>query len=151
MAEAIRETGVEPSCIELEITESVLIKYSEDTFDKLRKLKQLGLKVTIDDFGTGYSSLSYLQHLQADYLKIDRSFVNEPGESPEGDVLLAAIINLARSLGMGTIAEGVETEAQLSRLRELECDIAQGYYLARPQPADEVSKLLTEDYGPARR
>ena len=148
IAESIRETGVDPTCMELEVTESVLMEHGEDTLSKLRKLKELGVNIAIDDFGTGYSSLSYLQRMPVNYLKIDRSFVNELGTSPESSVLLSAIINLARSLNVKTVAEGVETEAQLSRLKEMGCDMAQGYYFAKPQPSDGVSELLTANYGP---
>ena len=146
MAESIRETGVDPACVELEITESVLMKYGEDTFSKLRGLRELGVNIAIDDFGTGYSSLSYLQRLPVEYLKIDRSFVDQLGKNPESNILVSTIINLARSLAIKTVAEGVETEDQLSDLREMGCDIAQGYYFAKPRPAEEVSARLAENY-----
>lgn len=138
----IRDTGVDPNCLDLEITESLVMKYGESNLSRLRELRDMGIKIAIDDFGTGYSSLAHLQRLPADYLKIDRSFIDGLKASPENKVLVSTITYLAHSLGLSVVAEGVETIAQLAQVRELGCDMAQGYYFAEPQPAMEIDALL---------
>ena len=141
----LRETGIDPSHVDLEMTESVLIKDVEACQKTLRELKELGVLIVIDDFGTGYSSLSYLQQFPVDLLKIDRSFVTNM-DAREGDyAIVQAVISLAHALDLQVIAEGVETPAQLAELRSLGCDFAQGYLMARPQPEAEITALLAAD------
>ncbi len=142
IVEITRDTGVDPNCLDLEITESIVMKYGESNLSRLRELRDMGIKIAIDDFGTGYSSLAHLQRLPADYLKIDRSFIDGLKASPENKVLVSTITYLAHSLGLSVVAEGVETIAQLAQVRELGCDMAQGYYFAEPQPAMEIDALL---------
>jgi EAL domain-containing protein (putative c-di-GMP-specific phosphodiesterase class I) len=111
--------------------------------DKLRAARDRGLRVAIDDFGTGYSSLGYLSRLPIDALKIDRSFVTRMVEDPQDTAIVTTIISLAHALDLKVIAEGVETTQQAQLLHLLKCDEAQGYLMARPKPADEVTGLLT--------
>ena len=117
---------------------------AEHTIDVLNQLKKIGVQLSIDDFGTGYSSLSHLHRLPFDTLKIDRSFVNSVGENGENSEVLQTIISLAKNLKMRVIAEGIETESQLSVLRNLGCDYGQGYLLAKPQSRENAEKLLYE-------
>jgi diguanylate cyclase (GGDEF)-like protein/PAS domain S-box-containing protein len=142
VARVLLETGLEPSSLLLEITESAVMEDVSATIDMLRKLKDLGVRIAIDDFGTGHSSLLRLKHLPVDVLKIDRSFVAGFGRDPEHDGLVSAVIDLARALNLEVIAEGVETEEQLAHLREIGCEVVQGFYLAEPLPAAEASDLL---------
>jgi diguanylate cyclase (GGDEF)-like protein len=131
-----------PECLELEITESVLLDDMPETAVNLAMLCALGVRLSIDDFGTGYSSLGYLQRYPFDTLKIDRSFVTASGHSDNAVRLIETIIAMAHGLGMEVVAEGVETETQLALLRERDCDFAQGYYFKRPVPLDEIALLL---------
>jgi diguanylate cyclase (GGDEF)-like protein len=131
-----------PECLELEITESVLLDDLPETAVNLAMLCTLGVRLSIDDFGTGYSSLGYLQRYPFDTLKIDRSFIDASAHSHNAVRLIETIIAMAHGLGMEVVAEGVETEAQLALLRERDCDFAQGYHLKRPIPLDEISLLL---------
>jgi diguanylate cyclase (GGDEF)-like protein/PAS domain S-box-containing protein len=139
---ALRESGLNPAALDLEITESILMEDAPATLATLRDLKSLGVNLAIDDFGTGYSSLSYLKRFPVDFLKVDRSLIRGIGESPKDEAMLSALVALAHSVDTRTIAEGVETEAQLARLREVECDFAQGYYFARPLPSQAAGALL---------
>ncbi len=141
---ALEESGLAPECLKLEITESVAMESAEHTLNVLNKLKQIGVKLSMDDFGTGYSSLSILHKLPFDTLKIDRSFVYSVGENGENSEILQTIISLAKNLKMRVIAEGIETEVQLSLLQNLGCDYGQGYLLARPQTAESAEKMLYE-------
>jgi EAL domain-containing protein (putative c-di-GMP-specific phosphodiesterase class I) len=138
----IRNIGVDPKFIKLEITEAVLMRNPEVARAALAKLKSLGLELAIDDFGTGYSSLSYLHRFDIDTLKIDRSFVNRMLSDTESDKIVNSIIGLARSLDMDTIAEGVERPEEMTLLKELGCVLAQGFLFSRPVPADEVMNML---------
>jgi diguanylate cyclase (GGDEF)-like protein/PAS domain S-box-containing protein len=138
----LQETGLEPGSLGLEITESVLVEDELSTLATLRELKCLGIKLMIDDFGTGYSSLSYLKRLPADFLKIDRSFIERLGEDPKDEGIVSAVIELARVLGMEAIAEGVENAEQAAHLRELGCHFAQGNLFSKPLPAEGVGALL---------
>jgi predicted signal transduction protein with EAL and GGDEF domain len=138
VADALAASGLPSDRLWLEITESVLMEEAEATVDTLRALRALGVRISIDDFGTGYSSLSYLKRFPVDVLKIDRSFVDGLGVDPEDQAIVTAIVSLARALGLGVVAEGVETAEQLDEVRRLGCNGVQGYYLGRPQPADEV-------------
>jgi EAL domain-containing protein (putative c-di-GMP-specific phosphodiesterase class I) len=132
VADILRETGLAPERLELEITEGVLIEESSDALATLRALKRLGVRLVLDDFGTGYSSLSYLRRYPFDKLKIDQSFMKGLGEDGESDALVRAILALGHSLRLEVTAEGVETEMQLRMLRHYGCDQVQGYLLGRP-------------------
>jgi diguanylate cyclase (GGDEF)-like protein len=134
IAHALYAHRLPGSSIGFEITESVLMEEAATTVETLRKLKELGVHLAIDDFGTGYSSLSYLQRFPIDTVKIDRSFVEHMGEDGENDVIVAAVVSLARALGLDVVAEGVETTAQFEALRRLGCTVVQGYLFGRPQP-----------------
>jgi diguanylate cyclase (GGDEF)-like protein/PAS domain S-box-containing protein len=147
IAEILRETGVDPRTLQLEITEGAIaynhVPYANNT---LRDLKALGVQLAIDDFGMGYSSLSYLKRFPVNVLKIDRSFVRELGKDLKDTKIVAAIIHLARALDLKVIAEGVETAEQVEQLREMECDVAQGYYFSEPLSSDAVSALLQQQH-----
>jgi len=135
-------THLDPQYLELELTESVLMSDAEDTISKLQRLKETGLKLSVDDFGTGYSSMSYLKRFPLDTLKIDRCFIKDIMTDSNDAAITKAIIALAKSLGMTTIAEGVETEEQLTFLRQQGCDQIQGYLISRPVPAEKIVSLL---------
>ncbi len=141
---ALDSSGLDPSLLELELTETMLIHDAEAVLQTIRRLKALGVKLSIDDFGTGYSSLSYLRRLDVERLKIDKSFVQDILCEANGEAIVRGIINLARSLGLRTIAEGVENEATLQWLRQHGCDEVQGYFLARPMPVDRLGRFLAE-------
>jgi diguanylate cyclase (GGDEF)-like protein/PAS domain S-box-containing protein len=145
VARVLRDTGIDPSYVELEITESVLMDDVEMSEETLGRLKTLGVKVVVDDFGTGYSSLSYLRRFPVDLLKVDRSFVDGLGSDPGDSAIVTAIVTLAHTLGLRAVAEGVETEEQLGELRRVGCDSAQGFYFARPVPGHDVGELLRAD------
>ena len=132
VAAILARTGIEPARVLLEITESVLLD-AEVIGHRLHQLRALGVRLAIDDFGTGYSSLSYLTRLPVDVVKIDRSFVERLGGPAEDEVLVRAVVQLARSLGLRSVGEGVETASQLERLRSLGCDAGQGFLFGRPQ------------------
>ncbi len=139
---ALKHSGLPPTCLKLEITESTAMDNAEHTIEVLNKLKELGVQISIDDFGTGYSSLSYLHELPFDTLKIDRSFVMKSGENGENSQLLQTIISLTKNLQKKVIAEGIETEVQLSLLADLGCDYGQGYLFSRPLAPDLMEDLL---------
>ena len=142
VARVLRETRLEPESLDLEITENVLIETTQSNGVPVHRLKRLGVKLIIDDFGTGYSSLSYLKRLPVDFLKIDRSFVEGLGKDPKDEGIVSSVIDLAHVLGMGAIAEGVESAGQAARLRELGCPLAQGYLFSEPLPAEGMGALL---------
>jgi len=133
---------IDPSNLELELTESVLMEATQRHSNTLQNLRQLGTKIAIDDFGTGYSSLSYLSRLPINSLKIDRSFVNQLQGSAENSEIVRAVITLGASLGKQVIAEGIETEAQVQRLEQLGCGHGQGFLLAHPLSVRQVGALL---------
>ena len=135
---SLRESGLPAGDLTLEITESVLMQEVESFVEVLGALKAAGVRLGLDDFGTGYSSLGYLRRFPLDVLKLDRLFVSELGADPAADSIIAAVIDMARALGMQVIAEGVETGAQLSILRRLGCHLAQGYHFSRPLPPAEL-------------
>lgn len=139
---ALRDSGLNPSYLELEFTESAIMRNVRETIAIMQRFKEMGLHLSIDDFGTGYSSLSYLKQFPVDKLKIDQSFVSHITQDPNDAAIVQAIIALARTLGMTTIAEGVETEAQLGYLRSVHCQEMQGYLYSRPLPAADFAKLL---------
>jgi diguanylate cyclase (GGDEF)-like protein/PAS domain S-box-containing protein len=136
------ETGLDPKSLELELTESVLMKRAESATSILRTVRERGVQVAIDDFGTGYSSLSYLRKFPVDALKIDQSFIRQISTAGDDTAIVTAVIAMARSLKLRVVAEGVETLEELAFLRAHHCDEAQGYYFSRPLPAQEFAKLL---------
>ncbi len=137
VTKALEESGLEPHMLELELTESILISDTENVLSTVKRLKIMGVRLSIDDFGTGYSSLSYLKRFEVDKLKIDQSFIRDLATDPEDAAIVRAIIQMAHSLGLKTIAEGVETQDVLDHLRLFHCDETQGYFHARPLPADD--------------
>jgi EAL domain-containing protein (putative c-di-GMP-specific phosphodiesterase class I) len=139
----LKETGLDPRSLQLEITESVLMKHAEVTAGILENLRARGVQVAIDDFGTGYSSLSYLRKFKVDALKIDQSFVRQISLGGRDAAIVTAVINMARTLDLLVIAEGVETQEELEFLCTSGCDEAQGYYLSRPVPAWQLGMLLS--------
>ncbi|MEU8236477.1 bifunctional diguanylate cyclase/phosphodiesterase [Actinoplanes sp. NPDC048967] len=145
--EVLTETGMPADQLCLEMTESVLMTDTEDNLAQLVRLKALGVTLAIDDFGTGYSSLAYLRRFPVDTLKIDRSFVERLGEQADDAALAGTIVQLGQSLGMSTVAEGIEEYGQLAALREMGCTFAQGFYFSRPVPAGEAGRLLLEGAG----
>jgi EAL domain-containing protein (putative c-di-GMP-specific phosphodiesterase class I) len=142
LSSVLGDTGFDPRFLELELTESVLMKRPGYTATILPALKEMGISVAIDDFGTGYSSLSYLQGFPVNSLKIDQSFVRKIGTLSDGAPLVTAVIAMARSLKLRVVAEGVETLEELLFLRAHRCDEAQGYYFSRPVFAEQFAKLL---------
>jgi len=145
----LEETGLAPQYLELELTESTIMRNAEEAVTMLNELHALGIGLAIDDFGTGYSSLSYLKRFPVDRLKIDRSFVSDIGASSDDETITSAIIALAHSLHLQVIAEGVETAAQLDFLKERACNEMQGYFFSRPMPHDAIPALLRRP--PTRR
>ncbi|MGB3693455.1 MAG: EAL domain-containing protein [Spirulinaceae cyanobacterium] len=144
MAKIFQETGVEPESLELEITESLLMQDIDNAIITLRELRKLGITISIDDFGTGYSSLGYLKQFPFNNLKIDRCFVRNINLDDKDIAITKAIINMAHTLNLKVIAEGVETQGELDFLREHKCDEIQGYFFSRPIPAQELTSLLRE-------
>lgn len=142
--DALAESGLPASALELELTESILIHDTEKVLSTVKNLKSRGVHLSIDDFGTGYSSLSYLRAFPIDKLKIDQSFVRELNDRDDSKVIITTIIQLAKSLGLKTIAEGVEVETVAAELRRMGCDQAQGYFYARPMPAADMTRLLQQ-------
>ena len=138
----LAETGLDPRSLELELTESVLMKHAESTASILQSVRERGVQVAVDDFGTGYSSLSYLRKFPVDALKIDQSFVRQISAG-EDTTIVTAVIAMARSLKLRVVAEGVETVGELTFLRAHQCDEAQGYYFSRPVPPQQFAILLT--------
>jgi diguanylate cyclase (GGDEF)-like protein len=147
--DALERCGLEPGGLGLEITESVLLKDISAPRSTLERLRELGVRVLLDDFGTGYSSLSRLRGIPVDAIKVDRSFVDGLAEEDHDTTIVSAIVDIATSLGLGTIAEGVESSGQLEALRDLGCNGAQGYLFAKPMCADEFEALLAA--GPVTR
>jgi diguanylate cyclase (GGDEF)-like protein len=150
VVEALRESGLPPESLVLEMTESVLLDDSETVLAILRQLKQLGIRLAIDDFGTGYSSLSYLHRFPVDILKIDRSFVERLSHASDNAELARTVVRLGQSLQLQTVAEGVEDSAQFLALRRMGCDIGQGYYFGRPMEGEAMERLLGEELAAAK-
>ena len=142
VAGVLEEAGMAPSCLELEVTESVVMHNPAEAAQILERLHAQGIHISVDDFGTGYSSLSYLKQFRLDTLKIDRSFVRDISSDADDAAIVKSVIALAHSLRLRVIAEGVETDEQLAYLRELGCDQYQGYLSSKPLPADEFEAML---------
>jgi len=142
VAETLRQSGVSPGCLELEITETTIIHVVPKMITALTKVAEMGVNIVLDDFGTGYSSLSNLRSLPIRRVKVDRSFVSEIMEDGKGGALAGAIVTLGRSLGLGVVAEGVETQDQANFLRSSGCHELQGYLISRPLPAAEFEGLM---------
>ena len=147
VARVLTRTGLPPSRLCLEMTESVLMDDVGTASAALEALKRLGVQIAVDDFGTGYSSLAHLSRFPVDVLKVDRSFVAGLSDAAESWSMVAAVLSLSRALGLTTIAEGVEHEHQLGALRSLGCEVAQGYRFARPQPAEDIEEVLVHGLG----
>ena len=141
---ALAESGLDPARLLLEITESGLLGDGEEMLDILHRLKGLGVRLAVDDFGTGYSSLSYLRRFPIDVLKVDKSFVDGLGLEGEATALVRAILEMARSMNMTTVAEGIEVGHQLDELAALGCDLGQGFLLSRPLTPDRLAELLAD-------
>lgn len=140
--EALAETGVSPTCIELEITESVLLQATDQVISTIQQLRQMGFHLSIDDFGTGYSSLAYLRRFAVEKLKIDQSFIRDLPTDPDAGAIVQAVIQMAKSLKIAVLAEGVETPDIAQDLNRLGCDYAQGYHFGRPMPAADFARHL---------
>jgi len=140
--QALRDSGLPPSLLELELTEGMLMHHADETVQTLEQLHEMGVRLAIDDFGTGYSSLSYLKRFPIHTLKIDRSFVQDLSHDPDDAAIVTAIIAMARGLDLSVTAEGVETEEQAAFLRSLSCRLAQGFHFGRPMPAAEFVQRL---------
>ncbi len=150
VAQVLKETGLEPHNLVLEITESVLMDEADSSMTVLEELKSLGVRLAIDDFGTGYSSLAYLRVFPVDFLKIDRQFVRGAGQSESGEIILNSMIDLAHALKLTVVAEGAETAEEVVELRKLGCDLAQGYFFARPLAPEDISALLAINTPPVQ-
>ena len=138
----LEETGLAPSSLRIEVTENVVMDHAELAVRNLMELRALGVQISIDDFGTGYSSLSYLQRFHYDELKIDRSFVSQLGSPGDSRAIVETILNLANSLGIGVVAEGIETAEQVDRLRQMQCPHGQGYWFSRPLTVPAAEALI---------
>ena len=141
IAAAIHDSGIPPTSLVLEITESLLVRETDGTISKLRAIRAMGVRLAIDDFGTGYSSLSYLQRFPLDVLKIDRAFTDAVGNA-EGSALVRSIVDIGRSLHLSTVAEGIERPEQPAQLLALQCDLGQGFLMNRPQDAGAIEAFL---------
>jgi EAL domain-containing protein (putative c-di-GMP-specific phosphodiesterase class I) len=146
IAGMLHETGLEPRFLDLEITEGTMMHHPDEAVALLQQLHRLGVQFSVDDFGTGYSSLAYLKRFPVQRLKIDQSFVRDLTTDADDAGIVTAVIAMAKSLGLGVVAEGVETEEQLAYLANLQCDEYQGYYFSRPVPAEEFVRLLRTSF-----
>jgi diguanylate cyclase (GGDEF)-like protein/PAS domain S-box-containing protein len=142
VADALRGASLDPLCLSLELTESVMVGYADSLMETLEALKALGVRLVLDDFGTGYSSLAYLTRLPLDALKVDRSFIDGLGTEPRDTAVTEAIVAMAHALSLQVVGEGTETERQVTELTRLGCDMAQGYHFSRPLPAAEITRML---------
>ncbi|MBU1978006.1 MAG: EAL domain-containing protein [Gammaproteobacteria bacterium] len=144
IGQILERTGLDPACLELEITETAILQYTDAVIGTLRELRQMGITIAIDDFGTGHSSLTGLQRLPIDTVKIDRSFVRDILTDTNDASIVAAVIDMGRKMGLKVIAEGVETEEQMTFLQSMQCDFMQGYYFSKPVPVDEFKALVLD-------
>jgi len=142
VSQALKQSGLPPEQLEFEITESLLMKETGTTLEILNKLREMNSSIAMDDFGTGYSSLSYIQKYPIDKIKIDRAFVMDLPENQESLAIIDAISAMAKSLGLKTTAEGIETKEQARILSKAGCTYAQGYLFGKPMPASEIVELL---------
>ena len=142
LAKAVRRYDVPPSILQVELTETTVMKNIDAAIDKLKELKKLGFSIAIDDFGTGYSSISYLLSIPFDVLKIDRAFVSGIDSSKDLTNLCRIIVEMGHSLGKSIVAEGVETEAELATLRQLDCEVIQGYFYSKPLSVDLLAEYI---------
>ncbi len=133
-----------PGSLIIEVTESTLMRDANATVSRLKRLKEIGVLIAIDDFGTGYSSLAYLRQFPVDVLKIDKSFIAEMDGTPNSSALIHTLVELGRTLGLVTLAEGIEDHTQLEALRDELCDRGQGFILSRPVPSAEIEALLVQ-------
>ena len=145
--DTLRASGLRPERLELEITESILLQRSDGTLAVLNELHRMGVGIALDDFGTGYSSLGYLRSFRFDRIKIDRSFVGDLLESAESEAIVRAIAGIGNTLGIATVAEGIETRGQLRRLRGFGCTEGQGFHFSKPRPAAEIAATLADFSG----
>ena len=143
---SLQRSGLPPHALQLELTEGIFMENVESALERIQALKALGVTVAVDDFGTGYSSLAHLKRFPLDVLKIDRYFVRDVDQAPVNEALLSSILALCQGLGLGTVTEGIENRAQLDTLRRLGCKVVQGYYIAKPMPADALTLLLARDW-----
>jgi EAL domain-containing protein (putative c-di-GMP-specific phosphodiesterase class I) len=143
IADILKETGLQAKFLELELTENIIIN-NLDIVKTIHDLKQMGVQIALDDFGTGYSSLNYLRHIPVDRIKIDQSFVQNIDSNRGDDVIIKAIIAMAKSLDLDVLAEGVETQDQLEFLKGQQCAEVQGYYYSKPVSTQDFEKLLRE-------
>jgi EAL domain-containing protein (putative c-di-GMP-specific phosphodiesterase class I) len=141
---ALDASGLQPAYLTLEVTETALMRDPEATGSRLHELKRFGVRIAIDDFGTGYSSLAYLRQFPADALKIDRSFINSIAESKQSTAIIHTLVQLGKTLGIETLAEGIEDHNQLEALQREHCDQGQGFLFSRPLPANAVEGFLAE-------
>jgi EAL domain-containing protein (putative c-di-GMP-specific phosphodiesterase class I) len=137
----LAESGLDPQCLVLEITENVLVQDTELVIARMHEIKEMGVSLAIDDFGTGYSSLSYLKRFPIDILKVDKAFVDDVVED---NALAETIVRLGRTLQLQTVAEGIEQARQVEALQAFGCQFGQGFYLARPLPIEETEEFLAE-------
>ncbi len=142
LTNALEQSGLSPASLTIEITESLMFSPLEEMIEKLEVLKKVGIKLSIDDFGTGYSSLSYLSRLPVDLLKIDKSFIDNLTKQAEKKTMVESIVKLGQSMKLKVIAEGIEKHEDLNYLRDLRCDMGQGYYFSKAIPAEEYEKIL---------
>ncbi|WP_434702578.1 EAL domain-containing protein [Pseudomonas sp. Z1-12] len=145
MPSSLRENDIPADLLELELTETSLMANTERTIGTLRNLKHLGVQISIDDFGTGYSSLAYLRRFPIDKLKIDIAFIRDVATNPDDAAIVLAIIQMAHSLKLDVVAEGVETDAQMMYLRRHHCDYIQGFYFSPPLPVTQMEKMLRDE------
>jgi diguanylate cyclase (GGDEF)-like protein len=146
IGKCLDQTGIDPSCLQLEIIETIAMGDAEKSGHVLAQLKALGVRLSIDDFGTGYSSLSRLRRIPVDTLKIDRAFISNMDRDPENCAIVRAIIILAHNLGLKVVAEGAETEEHVNLLKQFDCEMAQGYFFSRPADDQTMSKLLASNH-----
>jgi EAL domain-containing protein (putative c-di-GMP-specific phosphodiesterase class I) len=144
VAGVLRDARLDPACLSLEITESVLLADAETLAETFAALKRIGVRLVLDDFGTGYSSFSYLTRLPLDALKVDRSYVDGLGTEPRDTAITEAIIVMSHALSLQVIGEGVETSLHVAELRRLGCDFVQGFHVCRPAPASEITRMLRD-------